>query len=316
MSWRFACVVLTFLVVAADKDWAARYPNGALLLEAEELARPETLTECCILDTRSKAEFEAGHIPQAIHVDTKLWNKKFTAYVAALRPAELEGQEAALTGGKEEKAMIKVFTEAGLYLGQENKLVVYGNDLRDTARIWWILRYWGQPDVRILNGGWKAWQAAKNKEADYGKRQLISTQRAALPLQHKRLALKSQVLEALAKQSFQIVDARSTKEFCGDDTTAKRNGSIPTARHLEWSDLIDKKTQRFKTAAELSRLFQEARIDPKKPAVTYCQSGGRAAVMAFALELMGAKQVRNYYRSWAEWGNDEKTPVARPRPRR
>ena len=40
---------------------------------------------------------------------------------------------------------------------------------------------------------------------------------------------------------------------------------------------------------------------------------GRAAVLAFALELMGAPEVRNYYRSWAEWGNAEDTPVEKPR---
>jgi 3-mercaptopyruvate sulfurtransferase SseA len=34
--------------------------------------------------------------------------------------------------------------------------------------------------------------------------------------------------------------------------------------------------------------------------------------MAFALELMGGKDVRNYYRSWAEWGNDPDTPVVKP----
>ena len=46
--------------------------------------------------------------------------------------------------------------------------------------------------------------------------------------------------------------------------------------------------------------------------MTYCQSGGRASVMAFALELMGGREVRNYYKSWAEWGNDPETPVAIP----
>jgi thiosulfate/3-mercaptopyruvate sulfurtransferase len=46
--------------------------------------------------------------------------------------------------------------------------------------------------------------------------------------------------------------------------------------------------------------------------VTHCQSGGRASVVALALDLMGARDVRNYYRSWAEWGNDPDTPVVRP----
>jgi thiosulfate/3-mercaptopyruvate sulfurtransferase len=96
---------------------------------------------------------------------------------------------------------------------------------------------------------------------------------------------------------------------------AKRGGAIPGAKHLEWSDLLDKKTQRFKSPAALSRLFKQAGIDPKKPAVTYCQSGGRASVMAFALELMGAKGVQNYYPGWAEWGNAADTPVEKGKSR-
>ena len=62
----------------------------------------------------------------------------------------------------------------------------------------------------------------------------------------------------------------------------------------------------------MTKLFEKAGIDPSKPAITYCQSGGRAAVLAFVLELMGGKDVRNYYRSWSEWGNDPDTPVVKP----
>jgi thiosulfate/3-mercaptopyruvate sulfurtransferase len=111
------------------------------------------------------------------------------------------------------------------------------------------------------------------------------------------------------------VDARSAEEYCGTADTAKRNGAIPGAVHLEWSDTVDK-AGRFKSPEELTKLFREAGIDPSRPSITYCQSGGRAAVMAFALELMGGKDVRNYYRSWSEWGNSEDTPVVKPGPKK
>ena len=59
---------------------------------------------------------------------------------------------------------------------------------------------------------------------------------------------------ALKDKSLQIVDARSEAEFCGiDKQKNKRAGRIPGAKHLEWIDLIDKKTQRFKTADQLRR---------------------------------------------------------------
>ena len=108
----------------------------------------------------------------------------------------------------------------------------------------------------------------------------------------------------------QIVDARSEGEFCGTEPLKnKRAGAIPGAKHLEWSDLVDKGSQRFKPAGELRGLFRAAEIDPTAPSATHCQGGGRAAVMAFALELMGNSDVSNYYRSWGEWGNADDTPV-------
>jgi len=73
--------------------------------------------------------------------------------------------------------------------------------------------------------------------------------------------------------------------------------------------LLDKDTQRFKSAANLRKLFEEAGIALDRPTATHCQSGGRASVMVFGLELMGAKGVSNYYPSWSEWSSSEETPV-------
>ena len=98
----------------------------------------------------------------------------------------------------------------------------------------------------------------------------------------------------------QIVDARADNEYAG--------GAIPGALNLEWKNVIDTKTQRFKSAAELEQIFKKAGIDLAKPTVAHCQSGARSSVMVFAMELMGAADARNYYRSWAEWGSATDTP--------
>ena len=117
-------------------------------------------------------------------------------------------------------------------------------------------------------------------------------------------------LAALLKdKSAQIVDARSEKEHCGDVKMAKQAGHIPGAIHLEWTDALDKSSQKFKSADQLKSILKEAGIDLTKPVVAHCQSGGRAAVMAFTLELMGANAVSNYYRGWSEWGNSDDTPI-------
>ena len=193
-------------------------------------------------------------------------------------------------------------------------MVVYGEDPREPARVWWLLRYWGFKDVRLLNGGWPAW-AAQNSAAS---RETPAVKEATpkLAAQADRLATKEQVLDVVKKRDRQIIDARSEKEYCGvEKLTNRRGGAIPGARQLEWSDLLDPETHRFKPAAELRKLFGQAGVALDRPTTTYCQSGGRASVMAFGLELMGAKDVRNYYASWNEWGNAADTPVEPGKPR-
>jgi thiosulfate/3-mercaptopyruvate sulfurtransferase len=287
-----ATLALALLAGLAAEDKQTTYPRPELLREPAELA--ERLRTTRVLDARPRAKYEAGHVPGAVWVNTTEWARAFNT--------ETEREAWARRIGK-------------LGINADTPVVVY-DDVRsnNSARIWWILRYWGVRDVRLLNGGWPGWLAAGGKRSTEVPE--IKAVNPGLAVQAKRLAKKDDVLAALKDKKLQIVDARSEGEFCGARAMAKRGGSIPGATHLEWSDLLDAKTQRFKSPEELRRLFKEAGIDVNRPTATYCQSGGRAAVMAFVLELMGGKDVRNYYRSWAEWGNAEDTPVARPQPKK
>jgi thiosulfate/3-mercaptopyruvate sulfurtransferase len=274
------CVALLLLAPAG-------YARPELLLEPAELAKPEVAKKFVILDARNREAYRAGHVPGAVWVDVSGWAK---AFAAGQDPAEWAKRVGAL----------------GIDAGTP---VVVSDAKRgnDAARVWWILRYWGVKDVRLLNGGWPGWAGVEKGE---GKPKPVEAKLTAHP---ERLATKKQILEGLKRGTYgQILDARSEREYCGTATTAKRNGAIPGAKHLEWSDTVDK-NGKFKSAEELTRLFTAAGIDPRKPATTYCQSGGRAAVLAFAVELMGGREVRNYYRSWAEWGNDKETPVVKPK---
>jgi thiosulfate/3-mercaptopyruvate sulfurtransferase len=282
--------LLVLLLIPGGDPKADAYARPELLLEPVELARAEVAGKFRILDARPRKEFEAGHIRAAVWVDHDAWSKAFAA-----------GQDAA--------AWAKRLADVGI-----GKAVVIYDDQRNNraARIWWILKYWGIKDVRLLNGGWQGWTNAGHSVSrnDYMYPKRVQALEAP---ERQRLVSKKQLLDSLPKAKVQIIDTRSEGEFCGTTEKARRNGAIPGARHLEWSDTLDKKSQRFKTAAELKQLFRQAGIDPQRPSATYCQSGGRAAVMAFVLELMGARDVGNYYRSWAEWGNDDNTPITRPK---
>jgi thiosulfate/3-mercaptopyruvate sulfurtransferase len=291
-------IFIILILMGRFAEEPARYPRADLLLEPAELLKPEVAKQFQVLDARPKEEYEAGHIPNAIWVDHDDWSKTFAKDQDATHWQKLIGH---------------------LGIVPDTRVVLYdAHSTNRAARIWWILHYWGIHDVKLLNGGWKAWTTPRKgvSAAPYAFTKEIPKVDAvevSLSPHPERLATKTELVKSLPKHEFQIIDARSESEYCGEANTAKRNGAIPGAINKEWTEVIDKKTQRFKSPEDLNKLFKDAGINLNRSSVTYCQSGGRAAVMAFTLELMGVKDVRNYYRSWSEWGNDENTPIEMPK---
>lgn len=262
-------------LLAPVADAPAKYARPELLVEAADVSADRQL----VLDARSAAKYEAGHVPGAVNVPVMAWAK-------------------AIDDGKADAAFWKK-TLAEVGVTGKTPVVVYSDDVKLTARGWWALKLAGVPDVRVLNGGWEAYTAAKLPVSKD-----VVKAKPADPVDWKaepRLAVMADVVKlAEKKDAACVVDARSAKEVS--------DGKVPGAKPLEWSDLLDDKTQKFKPAGELIRLFDARKIDLNQPCVTYCAGGGRAAVMAFALELMGAKDVKNYHRSWGEYGSNKETP--------
>lgn len=259
-----------------------------MLIEPEKLGGLLEDSNLRVLDARPAGEYEAGHIPGAVWINANEWQAK------SLVPSNL--RDAAVWS--------VLLGKAGI--GNSTWVVVYADDPRASARIWWLCRYAGVKDVRILDGGWKAWQAAKllvSKDPV-----TVQPQGFKAQLQGDRLITIERLKEVIAKNEVQVVDARSAGEFSGAQKMAERAGRIPAARHLEWKELLTPEGK-FKSTGEIVKLLAARGITRDKPAVTYCQSGGRASVNAFALELAGYPQVLNYYCSWQEWAADKEAPI-------
>ncbi len=284
-----ALLSVFFLFGSRGMAAETKYPHAEMLIEPSTLSKVEIAKQFIILDAREQKLYDEGHVPGAVRVDATAWAKAFKD------GKDAEGWSARI--GK-------------LGINADSKVVVYDNSsFNEAARIWWILRYWGVDDVRLLNGNWTTWKKS-GLAIDTDKPKPSPPVEFAAKPRSQRLATKGLVLASLKDSSLQIVDARSEGEFCGADKRKnKRAGAIPGAKHLEWIDLIDKGSQRFKTPDQLRALFAEAEIQLDRPTATHCQSGGRASVMAFGMELMGAANVANYYASWGEWGNADDTPI-------
>lgn len=273
----------------APVDGLDEYARPEMLIEPADLAASVGGGQWVILDARPQAAFADGHVPTARWVDTDDWAAAFADGGAA---DEWSGRIGALG--------IEATTHVVVYDDQR---------MKDAARIWWILRYWGVDDVRLLQGGWHGWIAGGHPVTAEPPAPVEPSSFQAIA-HRARWANLQQVLDLLHGGDAQIVDARSADEHCGvEPLDNQRAGSIPGAIHLEWSELVDQDTHRFQSPGRLRELFAQAGIDLARPLTCHCQSGGRASVMAFALELMGAREVHNYVRGWSEWGNTPDTPI-------
>lgn len=280
------CVCLMSLPGLADE-----YVNKEMLVEPVVLLPWKHSIPVTILDVRSSEAYAAGHVPGALHVNGSDWAKNFQ-------------------DGKDEKAWVKRLSALGLT--PQSKVVVYDDaTTKDAARIWWILKYWGVEDVRLLNGMWTGWKASGQPVTKpNSKTPEVKPSEFSLGTRRERLATKQDVLDSLTSKSAGIVDARTEAEYTGKNKlNNKYGGCMPGAKNLDWAQLVDAKTQRFKSASELSELFAAHKIDLNQAQIAHCQGGGRSSVMNFALELMGAKNVRNYHASWGEWGNSDEVPI-------
>jgi len=112
-----------------------------------------------------------------------------------------------------------------------------------------------------------------------------------------------------------VLDVRSDDEYFGkDDRGNKRSGHIPESIHLEWNRFLENSedseaVRSFKSAEEIQELLEGYGINKNQTNVTLCQSGIRASLVAFALELVGYPVTKLYDGSMAEWANLDDTPL-------
>jgi thiosulfate/3-mercaptopyruvate sulfurtransferase len=269
------------------------YQNPHLLWSVDELKSRLSDPGIVLMDMRPPEAYANGHIPGA---------RSFDIFGISLIDTRPEPLEAFLW-------MIEHLVQAK-GVNQDSTVVVYDDvaGMR-SARLFWFLEFFGHEDVHVLNGGFKAWQAAA----------LPTTHEATIPkagnFKMKRrpelLATATDVLTKLRDPAVVIVDTRSDDEYTGRVVRSRRGGAIPGAVHLEWTNNLDAGGF-LKSADELKNMYAERGITADKEVVPHCQGAYRSAHTYLALRLIGYPDVRNYLGSWGEWGNRVDLPIEHP----
>ncbi len=270
------------------------YGRPELVAETAWLAGHLTDLRVRVVDARSEAEYAAGHISGAVHID---------GFGAGIPRAENGDM-----GSPEEFARLA----GGLGISNDSPVVVYDTPTQRMGMVAWAFLYYGHADVRILDGGITKW-LAEDRALDTDLSKWPAVTYAASAVEAVNCTLQ-QARAADGRGDFVFWDTRSDGEFAGSAAgfgSVPRPGHIPGAAHLEWSALLDAETRTLRPAAELRELLESRGISPDKQVASYCNGGARGALGAFVLQVLGYERGQAYAGSFQQWSNQADLPVER-----
>ncbi|WP_024758322.1 sulfurtransferase [Streptomyces exfoliatus] len=253
-------------------------------------ARPPVLLDVrwTLAGPPGRPAYEAGHLPGAVYVDLD---------------ADLAGP--AGSGGRHPLPDVAAFgaamRRAGVSAGRP--VVVYDGGLGwGAARAWWLLRWTGHPDVRVLDGGLAAWTGELSEKTPEPEPGDFRPEPGALGL------LDADGAAELARAGL-LLDARAAERYRGDVEPIDRvGGHIPGAVSAPTTENVDA-DGRFLGAAALRDRFTMLGAAEDTPVAVYCGSGVSGAHEVLALEIAGIPAAL-YAGSWSEWSGDPARPVA------
>ncbi|MFE2111695.1 sulfurtransferase [Kitasatospora sp. NPDC059463] len=187
----------------------------------------------------------------------------------------------------------------------DRPVVVYdGATAMAAARAWWLLRWAGHPDVRVLDGGYAAWREAG---LPVGIEVPPAGEGDFKPVPGRLPVTDADGAAAWAREAL-LLDARAGERYRGEtEPIDPRAGHIPGAVSAPTTENVGP-DGRFRPAAELAARFRALGAGERETAV-YCGSGVTAAHQILALAVAGLPATL-YPGSWSEWSSDPARPVA------
>lgn len=278
----FVLLLIPRLVVAAPPGWAP-------LLEPEAAARILTVNpEIRILQVTGN--YNRGHLPGALDAPYANWRG----------PSDNPGQLPDLA------TLTELIRSLGLRPELPVLVVHEGNNSADmgaAARVYWTLKSLGIHDLALLNGGYRAWRAARLPVSETAHTVPASDYQPQWDMSWR---VTTEDVESLVNSDeARLIDARPPSFFNGLRATVGKPGTIAGAGNLAYESWFD--GDRLHSQPELASLFAAYPVPSAPVTVSFCNTGHWASINWFVMsELLAVPNTRLYAESVAEWSKAER----------
>ena len=282
----------------------ANLERDDILITVEELADSAALRT--VIDCRfnlmqpeaGRIAYLQGHIPGAVyaHLDNDLAGPVSETSGRHPLPSSADFETTLRRLGVRDTLPVVVYDDAGGAIA---------------ARAWWLLRWAGHGDVRLLDGGFAAWRRSR-LPLESGEEGPNAGSFEVVPDMTRVLETGELASDPGGPSRHRLIDARDNSRYRGEsepiDTVA---GHIPGSLNLPFSECLDQDGHWHSRRKLRERFAAVLGNESSEPWSVMCGSGVTACHLAISGLLAGFDEPRLYVGSWSEWIRDASRPVAR-----
>ncbi len=250
--------------------------QGDIITAAEFMKMFKTNKNMIVIDASKADSYKKTHVKGAVNIPHKSLYKDSEIEGLINDPAKLAAQ----------------FGAKGV--SETKTIVVYdGGSQKYSSRVYWILKYLGAPDVKLLHKDMDSWRKARVPITKMPTKVVKAT---FTPKVNSNIIAD---IDFVKSGKAILIDARTAEEFNG--TSDKSVGHIPGAVNINYKEVLTDKDS-FKNKAEMEKFVAKYQLSADKPIVVYCNTGIIATVIYASLKnIMGWNNVKIYDGAYKEW---------------
>lgn len=240
--------------------------------------------ELIVIDASKSKKYAKAHIPNAIFINHNNLYKDGDVK-GVIKPVD---------------ELAKFFGNLGI--NEKSEVVLYdGGKQKYSSRIYWILKYLGAENVKILHqdpAQWKKLRLTVTSKVPKKRKPVVFT-----PIINESIYASTEYVNAtLDSTSVVLIDVRTPEEFEGGKAvTGDKKGHIPGSININYTAL-ETETGAFKSKEALEAIAKKYNLTPDMELIFLCKTSVRGAVAYVAFKnVLGYEKVKLYDGACTEW---------------